>query len=131
MASYNRSRQQSDATWKRLTHHISHISNTIQIDTEDSPPIARRESQETEAIPAINRLTLQFVVEARTRGGGGVGLVGNCAELGMWDVDHKLVLETWAGDSPVWSTPEISFSVHSSHLTLEYKYLQIDSVFRT
>ena len=131
MATYNRSRQQSDATWKRLTHHISHISNTIQIDPEDSPLVIHRDSPETGDIPAINRLTLQFVVEARTRSGGVVGLLGNCAELGMWDVDHKVMLETEAGELPVWSTHEISFFVHSSHLSLEYKYLQVDSVLVT
>lgn len=77
--------------------------------------------------PGPNFLCLRFEVQG-VKSGFSLGLVGNSAILGMWDLDHRVHLSLRTGSS-LWISDEVVIPVQESHISLEYKYVLITSVF--
>lgn len=75
-----------------------------------------------------NWLRLRFRVQVNRKFGTQLGLVGNLQELGMWSSDHKLLLSSRVGEYPMWSSEELLLPVHQRVLSVEYKYVFVDSV---
>ncbi len=68
----------------------------------------------------------RFQINAQTRVGESIGLVGSAPELGQWDVSRCVPLCTSADRYPLWWTEtEVDFQSHRAHQDIEYKYVRL------
>ena len=124
-------KKQTEQAWKRISHHFSHLSTNISLDTTSDSPVALSWpliSHLSDSPPASNFLRVTFQVRVCTKFGCTVGLVGNAQELGMWGLDRRVALRTDPQSYPVWTSAEVLVAANGKTLVLEYKYVCLEQV---
>ena len=66
---------------------------------------------------------VEFSVSASTQYKEEVAVIGNCKELGAWDINLAVPLTTSKLTYPVWTSKSIFFSNPTFPIVLEYKYI--------
>lgn len=79
--------------------------------------------------PTTKTVKLRFAVESK--GKSAIGIVGNIMELGQWDANSRVMLETRPGQFPLWVSREITIFCPFNDLEIEYRYVSIEPVSAT
>ncbi len=82
-------------------------------------------SREKKRVKLSARANVEFIINIpRVERGQGVAVVGNIPELGLWDMNHKLILD--GGEYPVWRGSITLHASAESPTEFEYKYVIYD-----
>lgn len=112
----------SEYGWNRGSRHYSQQSTTASVGADQENPTWKSE------VDPPNWLRLRFRLYTNRKVGTILGLVGNLQELGMWSIDRKLVFSHRRGEYPYWSSDELLIPLQQRSLSVEYKYVFVDSV---